>query len=59
MFGARIWHYLPKGKWNGAAAAATYRGPIQKALKKHRGVKKRFWLLEDNDPTGHAGAAGE
>jgi hypothetical protein len=48
----RLWVYLPK-KWNGATAAEQYRGPIAAALKKHRGNKRRFVIIEDNDPTGY------
>ena len=46
------WEYLPE-PWSGAAAEETYGGPILKALKKHRGVKKQYTVLEDNDPAGY------
>ena len=46
-----LWHYLPK-KWNGSVAEACYRGPILRALKKHRGQDGPWKILEDNDPTG-------
>lgn len=48
----RLWHYLPK-TWNGQVAADTYRGPIRKALVRHRGVKASYLVVEDNDPTGY------
>jgi hypothetical protein len=48
----RIWEYLPK-KWNGATAAAVYRDTIIKALRKFRGKKDSYSILEDNDPSGY------
>ena len=53
----RVWHYLP-GRWNGAAAAALYKDVIAKALKRYRGEKRRYSLLEDNDPTGFKSKVG-
>ena len=47
-----LWHYLAK-TWNGDTAAALYSGPILTALKKHRGLKRKYTVLEDNDPTGY------
>ena len=47
-----VWHYLD-GPWNGEAAAAMYRGTIRKALKRCRGEKCRYVVLEDNDPVGY------
>ena len=47
-----VWHYLPK-RWCGAAAVELYEGPIIKALRKHRGAKKAYHIVEDNDPTGY------
>jgi len=47
-----LWHYLPN-KWNGELAAETYRGPIMKVLKAERGEKRKYRVLEDNDPTGY------
>ena len=41
------------GPWNGAAAAELYKGAIQAALRKHRGVKSTYTVLEDNDPRGY------
>ena len=49
----KLWHYLPTKKWNGQVAADTYKGPIAKALRKNRGAKQKYVVLEDNDPTGY------
>ena len=46
------WHYLPK-KWNGDEARKLYMGPIIRKLKEHRGSKRTYNLIEDNDPTGY------
>ena len=48
-----VWHYLKGGTWNGAVAARVYRGPIRKALVRHRGEKRTYVVLEDNDPSGY------
>lgn len=47
----KVWHYLPK-RWSGAAATKLYEDCVIKALKKHRGEKAKYKLVEDNDPTG-------
>jgi hypothetical protein len=47
-----MWHYLD-GTWNGEAAASVYRGPIKKIMKSQRGEKKKYIVLEDNDPVGY------
>ena len=47
-----FWHYLPS-TWNATVAAATYRGPILRALRRCRGEKDSYLLLEDNDPSGY------
>ncbi|CAE8648788.1 unnamed protein product [Polarella glacialis] len=49
----KLWHYLPKGRWNGEVGAATYRGPIYRALKHYRGEKAEYKVIEDNDPSGY------
>lgn len=54
----RLWHHLDKGKWSGAIAAKIYRGPLLKALQKHRGVKAKYVILEDNDPSGFKSGKG-
>jgi transposase len=47
-----MWEYLAK-TWNGEEAAALYEGAIIKTLKKERGEKRKYFILEDNDPTGY------
>lgn len=47
-----LWEYLPK-TWNGEEAASLYAGAIYKTLQKHRGQKRKYRILEDNDPTGY------
>ena len=47
----RVWHYVP-GVWSGSAAEKVYRDELAPALKRHRGTKRQYTLLEDNDPTG-------
>ena len=52
-----MWEYLPK-RWTGEEAAKLYKGPILKILKKQRGVKAKYLVFEDNDPTGYKSAKG-
>jgi hypothetical protein len=47
-----LWEYL-YGPWGGNAAVALYEGPILKTLQKTRGVKRRYTILQDNDPRGY------
>lgn len=47
-----LWHYLPKA-WNGQVAADLYTDVIYPLLKRVRGQKRSYLLLEDNDPTGY------
>jgi hypothetical protein len=54
----RVWHYLPQ-RWSGEAAADLYRGPIIKALKRYRGQKAHYKILEDNDATGYKSNKGK
>ena len=49
----RLWHYLPSSTWSAKAAEALYRGPVAQALRRHRGSKRSYRILEDNDPTGY------
>ena len=53
----RIWHYLPR-RWSGATAAAVYTDVLGPALRRLRGVKRRYSVLEDNDPTGFKSKKG-
>ena len=45
-------------RWNGAAAADMYKGPILKTLKKQRGIKRSYVMLEDHDPTSYKSKKG-
>ena len=51
-----LWEYYTR--WGGRAAAAMYKGPIISTLKKKRGIKHRYLLCEDNDPTGYKSGLG-
>ena len=42
---------LPR-RWNAEAAARVYQGPIFRTLRRNRGKKKTYKVIEDNDPTG-------
>ncbi len=58
----RMWDYVT-GNWNGAAAAAMYKGPLIKSLTrafpKHAKKARATWsVLEDNDPTGYKSRKG-
>ena len=55
----RLWHYLPKTNWCGKVAADTYKGPIAKALAQHAGRKRKYLVMEDNDPTGYKSNAAK
>ena len=46
-----LWEYYKQ--WNGQVAADMYKGPIMKALVRHRSRKPTYLLAEDNDPTGY------
>jgi len=54
----KLWHYLGSGNWCGEKAAKLYRGPISRALQRHRGAKDIYRILEDNDPTGYKSRKG-
>ena len=47
-----VWHYI-NAKWNGGVAAATYRDVIAPAMRRRRGVKQVYKVVEDNDPSGY------
>ena len=55
----KVWHYLPKGRWSGQAAADVYAGPIHKVLKRTFPGKTSYRILEDNDPTGYKSVKGK
>ena len=53
----RMWEYV-KGHWNADRAVEMYTGPLRAALSKAypevaRNPRKRFLVLEDNDPAGY------
>ena len=61
----RMWDYVHNhsstGRWNGAAAASMYSGPLVKALRKafpRRAAKTKWHVLADNDPTGYKSKKG-
>ena len=51
----RVWHYLD-GTWSGKAAEGVYKNVLAVALKRYRGEKRRYDIIEDNDPTGFKSA---
>ena len=55
----KLWHYIKAKRWNADVAAATYRGPIMTALRRYRGVKRSYSVIEDNDPTGYKSGKGK
>ena len=52
-----VWHTID-GKWSGDQAAEFYKGVVQPALKEHFPLKRKFCILEDNDPTGNQSKKG-
>ena len=55
----KVWHYLPR-RWCGAAASDLYKDVVYPAMRKCRGAKATYRIVEDNDPTGYkSGAAME
>lgn len=53
-----MWHQVPKSKWNGKAAAHMYSSSLLRGLQATYPGKRRFCVLEDNDPTGFKSARG-
>ena len=51
--------YVVKKSWCGAAASELYARHLAPALKETFPGRRRFLLIEDNDPTGHKSGAGE
>ena len=47
----RVWHDVGR-KWNAKVASAVYAGPVQAALKRASPRKRKFDIIEDNDPSG-------
>ena len=48
----KLWHELP-GAWSGEVAEKLYRDQIKTTLRAERGEKRRYVILEDNDPVGY------
>jgi hypothetical protein len=53
-----MWHFI-ESRWNSHVAADMYEGPVLKALKATYPTKRRFNVLEDNDPAGFKSAVGK
>ena len=51
--------YHVKGHWNGAKAEEMYTSYLAPALRETYPAKKRFLLLEDNDPSGYKSNLGK
>ena len=52
-----LWHVTP-GQWTGDAAAAMYK-KLGAALRAQYPGRRRFTILEDNDPSGYKSNKGE
>ena len=53
-----LWTYLPK-KWNGEEAAKLVRGLLVTAVRRSRGAKRSYRMIEDNDPVGYKSRKAE
>ena len=53
-----MWHNVPDGRWSGQAAANMYAGPLRRSLAATYPGKRKFTILEDNDPTGFKSTKG-
>ena len=51
--------YVVKKNWSGAAAHELYSSQLGPALRAADPSKRRFTLVEDNDPTGHKSGLGK
>ena len=52
-----VWHTV-EGPWSGASAAHFYTNVVRPALDGHYGDKRKYCILEDNDPIGNQSAKG-
>ena len=50
--------YVPRKSWCGAAAQEFYAEHLGPALQKAHPSKRKFMLVEDNDPAGHKSGLG-
>ena len=48
----RVWHYT-EGRWNAKRACEMYKRALAPAMRKAFPGKKKFKILEDNDPAGY------
>ena len=53
-----MWHHVPSSRWNGKAAATMYKSALLPSLQKASPSKRRFSILEDNDPSGFKSRKG-
>ena len=53
-----VWDTIEK-RWSGAVAAELYTDVIKPALQSNYGEKRRYCILEDNDPTGNLSNAAK
>ena len=53
-----MWHQVANSKWNAKAAETMYTKHLAKGLKKNWPHKRKWSVLEDNDPTGFKSKAG-
>lgn len=53
-----MWHQVRNGRWNGKAAADMYSKGLASGLHKAYPSKRRFCILEDNDPAGFKSKRG-
>ena len=53
-----VWEYIDGHPWNSTTAAAMYKGPIAAALRKVYPNKRKWTVLEDNDPAGFKSRKG-
>jgi hypothetical protein len=53
-----VWETIV-GHWSGQLAADMYTDVVAKAVKKRYPGKKKFTILEDNDPTGNLSGKGK
>ena len=52
-----VWHLI-ENRWAGTEAAKFYKEAVTPALRKQYPGKRKFVILEDNDPTGNYSNAG-
>ena len=52
-----MWKVI-EGPWNGAAAASMYKDTLAPALRRQKPDRRRFRILEDNDPSGYKSRVG-